>query len=122
MNAYNETKYISPNEKKELLEVMDNHYQTYLRARSLTPFLDKTMIDRLLSCKTRTCFDIPTSTLYQSLGYDCRIVLNSSQFDTKEKCQQYQDIGHWINQSFFIELKCILDTFINWKDNPSQQG
>jgi hypothetical protein len=35
------------------------------------------------------------------------------------KYQQYQDIGHWINQSFFIELKCILDTFItDWNQCP----
>jgi recombinational DNA repair protein (RecF pathway) len=37
MNASNETKYLSTEDKQELLEVMDAHFKTYLRARSLTP-------------------------------------------------------------------------------------
>ncbi len=122
MNASNETKYLSPDKKQELLEAMDIHFQTYLRARSLTPYIDKAIIDDLASCKARTCFGVPTAPLYQGLGYACHIVFELGQFDTDEKYKQYQDIGHWINQSFLIELKCILDTFITdwnkcaWKD------
>jgi hypothetical protein len=118
MNASNETKYLSTEDKQELLEVMDAHFKTYLRARSLTPYIDKATINDLASCKARNCFCVPTAPLYQSLGYACYIVFELGQFDTDEKYKQYQDIGHWINQSFFIDLKCILDTFINWKDSP----
>lgn len=112
MKTSNEVKFLSPEEKQELLEAMDIHFQTHLRARSLTPYIDKAIIDDLASCKARTCFGVPTAPLYQGLGYACYIVFELSQFDTDEKYKQYQDIGHWINQSFFIQLKCILDTFI----------
>jgi len=109
---------VSPVEKKELLEAMDTHFQTYLRARSLTPYINKAIIDDLASCKARNCFCVPTAPLYQGLSYTCHIVFELGQFNTDEKYKQYQDIGHWINQSFFIELKSILDTFIDWKDSP----
>jgi len=119
MNASNETKYLSTEDKQELLEVMDAHFQTYLWARSLTPYIDSAIIDSLSSCKARNCFCVPTAPLYQGLGYSCHIIFEMGQFDTDEKYKQYQDIGHWINQSFFIELKCIMDTFItNWNQCP----
>ena len=118
MNASKETEHLSPDDKQELLRAMDSHLQIFLRARSLTPYIDSAIIDSLSSCQARNCFCVPTAPLYQSLGYACYIVFELGQFDTDEKYNQYQDIGHWINQSFFIELKCILDTFINWKDSP----
>ena len=119
MNASNETKYLSTEDKQELLEVMDAHFKTYLRARSLTPYIDKATINDLASCKARTCFGVPTAPLYQGFGYACHIIFEMGQFDTDEKYKQYQDIGHWINQSFFIELKCIIDTFItDWNQCP----
>lgn len=119
MNASNETKYLSTEDKQELLEVMDAHFQTYLRARSLSPYIDSAIIDSLSSCKARNCFCVPTAPLYQGLGYSCHIIFEMGQFDTDEKYKQYQDIGHWINQSFLIELKCILDTFItDWNHCP----
>lgn len=98
---------------------MDAHFQTYLRARSLTPYIDQATIKSLTSSKARNCFCVPTAPLYQGLGYACYIVFEVGQFDTDEKYKQYQDIGHWINQSSFTELKCILDTFItNWNRCP----
>jgi len=110
---------LSPEEKQELLDSMDAHFQTYLRARSLTPYIDQEIIDSLSSSKARNCFCVPTAPLYQGLGYACHIVFEVSQFDTGEKYKQYQDIGHWINQSFLIELKCILDTYItDWNQSP----
>lgn len=118
MNASKETKYLSPGEKQELLEAIDAHFKTYLRARSLTPYIDPAIIDSLSSFKASSCFCVPTAPLYKGLGYACHIVFEVGQFDTEEKYNLYQDIGHWINQSFFIELKCILDTFIDWKDSP----
>lgn len=119
MNASNDKKHLSPEDKQELLVAMDIHFQTYLRARSLTPYIDPTIIDSLSSCQARTCFGIPTAPLYQGLGYSCHIIFETGQFDTDEKYKQYQDIGHWINQSFFIELKCIMDTSItDWNQCP----
>lgn len=97
---------------------MDAHFQTYLRARSLSPFIPKSIVDEVLANQSRGYFLIPTAELYQDYGYSCHLVFNTAQFDTEEKYKQYQDIGHWINQSFFIEVKCILDTFMNWKDSP----
>lgn len=122
MNASNETKYLSTEDKQELLEVMDAHFQTYLRARSLTPYIDSAIIDSLSSCKARNCFCVPTAPLYHGLGYSCHIIFEMGQFDTDEKYKQYQDIGHWINQCFFIELKCIMDTFItDWNKCPLKE-
>lgn len=119
MKTGNKTMHLSPEEKRELLETMDTHFQTYLRARSLTPYLDQAIIDSLSSSKARNCFCIPTAPLYQGLGYTCHLAFEVGQFDTDEKYKQYQDIGHWINQSFFVELKCILDTFItDWNQCP----
>ena len=119
MNASNETKYLSPYKKQELLEAMDIHFQTYLRARSLTPYIDPTIINSLSSCQAGICFGIPTAPLYQGMGYSCHIIFEIGQFDTEDKYKLYQDIGHWINQSFFIELKCIIDTFItDWNQCP----
>jgi hypothetical protein len=119
MKQFDEIIRLSPEEKQELLEVMDAHFQTYLRARSLTPYIDSAIIDSLSSCKARNCFCVPTAPLYQGLGYSCHIIFEMGQFDTDEKYKQYQDIGHWINQSFFIELKCIMDTFItDWNQCP----
>ena len=118
-NESKETMYLSSEEKQELLKAMEAHYHTYLRARSLTPYIDPTIIDKLSSGQARTCFIVPTAPLYEYMGYSCHIVFETGQFDTDEKCKQYQDIGHWINQSFLIELKCIVDTFItDWKKSP----
>jgi len=112
-------KYLSPEVKQELLEVMDAHFQTYLRARSLTPYIDSAIINSLSSCKARNCFCVPTAPLYQGLGYACHIVFEIGQFNTDEKYKQYQDIGHWINQSFFIELRCIVKSYIHdWDACP----
>lgn len=119
MNASKETKYLSPGEKQELLEAIDAHFKTYLRARSLTPYIDPAIIDSLSSFKASSCFCVPTAPLYKGLGYACHIVFEVGQFDTEEKYNLYQDIGHWINQSFIIELKCIMDSFItNWNGCP----
>lgn len=119
MNASNETKYLSPDKIQELLEAMDIHFQTYLRARSLTPYIHKSEAVEFSSNQSGGCFLISTAPLYQNCGYSSHIIFDSSQFDTDEKYQQYQDIGHWINQSFLIELKCILDTFItDWNHCP----
>lgn len=108
-------------DKKKLLEAMDNHFRTYLRARSLTPYIDPTIIDSLSSGKARNCFCVTTAPLYQGLGYACHIVFEVGQFNTDEKYKQYQDVGHWINQSFMIELKCILDTYIDWNQCPLKE-
>ncbi|OQB06629.1 MAG: hypothetical protein BWY18_00724 [Candidatus Cloacimonetes bacterium ADurb.Bin211] len=111
--------YLSPEEKHELLEVMEKHFQTFLRARSLTPYIDPATIDILSSCKVGNCFCVSTAPIYQIYGYNCHIIFELGQFDTDEKYKQYQDIGHWINQSFLIELKCILDTYItDWNQSP----
>ena len=119
INAAKFVKSTTGSAKNIRLFGQDAHFKTYLRARSLTPYIDKAIIDDLASCKARTCFGVPTAPLYQGLGYTCHIVFELSQFDTDEKYKQYQDIGHWINQSFFIELKCILDTFItDWNQCP----
>ena len=119
MKTGHETVYLSTEEKQDLLGTLDSHFQTYLRARSLTPYIDPTIINSLSSCQAGICFGIPTAPLYQGLGYSCHIIFEMGQFDTDEKYKQYQDIGHWINQSFFIELKCILDTFItDWNQCP----
>lgn len=119
MKTGHETMYLSPEDKYELLEAMDAQFQTYLRVRSLTPYIDPEIIDSLSSCKAKDCFCVPTAPLYQGLGYACNTVFELGQFDTEEKYKQYQDIGHWINQSFFIELKCIIDTFItDWNQCP----
>lgn len=119
MNASNDKKYLFPEDKLEFLEAMDIHFQTYLRARSLTPYIDKAIIDDLSSCQAGTCFGVLTAPLYQGLGYSCHIIFETGQFDTDERYKQYQDIGHWINQSFFIELKCIMDTYItDWNRCP----
>lgn len=119
MKEFDEMIRLSPEDKQELLEAMDAQYSTYLRARSLTPYIDSAIIDSLSSCQARNCFCVPTAPLYQGLGYACHIVFEVGQFDTEEKYNQYQDIGHWINQSFFIELKCIIDTFItDWNKSP----
>ena len=56
MKASHEMKYLSPKDKQELLEVMDAHFQTYLRARSLTPYIYSAIIDSLSSCKLINCF------------------------------------------------------------------
>lgn len=103
--------------KHELLNTMDAHFQTYLRARSLCPYIPESIIPASRSDQSDLVFIVPTAPLYQNKGYKCCIVFVTDQFNTPEKYQQYQDIGHWINQSFFIELECIMKTFItNWKD------
>lgn len=110
---------LSPDKKQELLGAMDIHFQIYLRARSLTPYIHKSGSAEFSSNQSGGCFLISTAPLYQNCGYSSHIIFDSSQFDTDEKYQQYQDIGHWINQSFIIELKCIVDTFItDWNQCP----
>lgn len=119
MTTSNEAKYLTLVDKQELLKAMDSHFQTYLRARSLTPYMQKSIADEVSSNQPRGFFLISTSPLYQDYGYSSHIIFETSQFDTVEKYKQYQDIGHWINQSFFIELKSILDTFItDWNQCP----
>lgn len=114
-----EMRHLSPEDKQELLDAIEAHFQTYLRARSLTPSLQKSIVDEIPSNQPRGFFLISTSPLYHDYGYSCHIIHETGQFDTEEKYRQYQDIGHWINQSFFIELKCILDTFItDWSKCP----
>jgi len=116
MKPDNKTVRLSPEVKQELLAAMDAHFHTYLRARSLTPYIPKPVLPESGSQPSEECFLVTTSPLYQNYGYSCHIIYDSSQFDTDEKYEQYQDIGHWINQSFFIELRCILTTLIgDWK-------
>lgn len=112
MFHYDKYGKLSPEAKQELLEIMENHFQTFLRARSLTPYIDPAIITDLSSSQAGTCFGVPTAPLYQGLGYSCYIIFEIGQFDTDEKHKHYQDIGHWINQSFFIELYCIMDTYL----------
>lgn len=114
MKTTKEIKCITLKRKNELLKTMENHFQIYLRARLLTPYISdpvssKTNPERL--------FRVTTSPLYQFYGYNCHFIFKADQFNTKAKLQQYQDIGYWINQSFIIELKCIIDTFIDDWDN-----
>lgn len=119
MKTSNEVKFLSPEEKQELLEAMDIHFQTHLRARSLTPYIHKSEAVEFSTNQSGVCFLISTAPLYQDYGYSSQMIFETSQFDTDEKYKQYQDIGHWINQSFFIELKCIPDTFItDWNHCP----
>jgi len=94
MKTSSETTYLVYEEKQVLIKVMDVHFQTYLRARSLTPYIDQATIKSLTSSKARNCFCVPTAPLYQSLGYTCHISFDLGQFDTDEKLKQYQDIGH----------------------------
>ena len=119
MKTNNETKLLSPEEKQELLEAMNAHFQTYLRARSLTPYIPKSEMGEPGSHQLDECFLVTTSPLYHRYGYHCHFIFDAGQFDTKEKYMQYQDICHWINQSFLVELKCILDSYIrDWNNSP----
>lgn len=119
MTSSNEKKFLSPKDKEKLLETMEDHFQTFLRARSLTPYLHKPEAVELASNQPGDSFLISTAPLYQNFGYSCQITFETTQFDTEEKYKQYQDIGIWINQSFFIELKCIIDSFVvNWSSCP----
>ena len=119
MDISNEENRLSAEDKKELLDVMDKHFQIFMRARSFTPYIDPESIINLLSFKLGNCLCVSTPPIYQEYGYTCHIIFELDQFDTGEKYKQYQDIGHWINQSFFIELKNILDTYISdWNQCP----
>jgi hypothetical protein len=116
MNTSHETIHLSPDDKEKLLEAMESLYQTYLRARSLTPYISESVAREQFSKPPGECFSVSTALLYQSCDYNCVIIFEAEQFDTEEKYKQYQDIGHWINQSFFIELKCIIDAYTSLKD------
>jgi len=119
MKEFDEMIRLSPEDKQELLEAMDAQYSTYLRARSLTPYIHISITDHVSSNQPGGFFLISSSPLYQDFGYSSHIIFKTSQFDTEEKYRQYQDIGHWINQSFLIELKCMLDSFItDWNHCP----
>jgi len=119
MNASNEAKYLSPDEKQELLEAMDAHFKIFVRARSLTPYISKSYRDTLILDQYWEVTPIPAAPFYIKFGYSYPFFFFKEQFNSDEKYQQFQDIGHWINQSFLIELKCIVDTFItDWNSCP----
>ncbi|KAF5030488.1 hypothetical protein DSECCO2_637630 [anaerobic digester metagenome] len=92
MKTSNEVKFLSPEEKQELLEAMDIHFQTHLRARSLTPYIHISITDHVSSNQPGGFFLISSSPLYQDYGYSSHIIFKTSQFDTEEKYRQYQDI------------------------------
>ncbi len=119
MKQFDQMIRLPPEEKQELLDAMHAHFHTYLRARSLTPYIPKPGAEELGSSRSEKLFLVSTAPLYQNYGYSCHMLFDVSQFDTDEKYQQYQEIGHWINQSFLIELKSLLDSYIaKWKSCP----
>ena len=77
----NEENRPSAEDKKELLDVMDKHFQIYERQdRSLLTSTES--IINLLSFKLGNCLCVSTPPIYQEYGYTCHIIFELNQFDT----------------------------------------
>jgi hypothetical protein len=110
-------KTLSEKQKKKLLNEMNYHFNIYLRLRSITPFINKDDLASLLSENSQGPILIKTAPIYIEYGYDSYIYFDRKQFDSDEKYEQYQDIGSWINRSFLVELKSIIDSYIpKWNE------
>lgn len=101
-----------------LTNIFEDMFHTYLRARSITPYISDRDFGQYGSKDSDTIV-ITTAPLYQSYGFTGKLIIGKSDFETPEKQKQYLEVGHWINQCFIISLQSLVDEFIKRdKDKP----
>ena len=98
-------------ETYELLQEMERLFLVFIRARSLTTYVSEDIIDYVQG-KNNTHIILDYDTLYNVYGYTTCLFIESKNFSTPEKYNEYKSMGSWINASFFIHLNVLIEKYI----------